>query len=211
MSKRLAFLPSYPPPIPEDKEFFVKDLNFYRKLLFSFDQKMVYESLIAIRQITIKMEEEEEEEKEEGGRREGEERRRREDGGGMREEEDGGRRKENEESRKEEEGRKKEEEGRRRREEGRGMREEGGRRVDEGLLSEICQKLREDDFYVQFECLWILTNLVCLSSEFIQPLMEKFGFLDTAAKLLQSPSEKVRSQVKILKTPSYYFNELFTE
>ena len=113
--------------------------------------------------------------------------------------------------RREEEGRKKEEEGRRRREEGRGMREEGGRRVDEGLLSEICQKLREDDFYVQFECLWILTNLVCLSSEFIQPLMEKFGFLDTAAKLLQSPSEKVRSQVKILKTPSYYFNELFTE
>ena len=68
--------------------------------------------------------------------------------------------------------------------------------MDEGLIAEICQKLREDDFYVQFECLWILTNLVCLSSEFIQPLMEKLGFLDIASKLLQSNSEKVRSQVK---------------
>lgn len=175
-SKRLAFLPTYPSPFPEDKEFFVKDLDFYRKLLFSFDKKMVYESLIAIRQITIKMEEEGLEE-EEGRRGENEERRRgREERREMKEEED--------EERREEEAR---------------GRDEGGKKVDEGLIAEICQKLREDDFYVQFECLWILTNLVCLSSEFIQPLMEKFGFLDIADKLLQSNSEKVRSQVKKLK------------
>ena len=101
-SKRLAFLPNYPPPFPEDKEFFIKDLDFYRKLLFSLDQKIVYESLIAIRQITIKMEEEGEEEVKEGGNREEEERRRRRDeGGGMKEEEEGGRRERQRRGRKE--------------------------------------------------------------------------------------------------------------
>jgi hypothetical protein len=139
---RLAFLPEFSSPITEKKEYLIKDLNVFRKLLFSLDQKSVYESLLAIRKITVKMEEKEEEEW------------------------------------------------------GNDKFLSNKKILDDGLLGEICQKLGDNDFYIQFECLWILTNMVCLSSEFLQPLMEKYNFLNLSLCLLESSSDKVRSQVR---------------